>query len=105
MADSASENETAPNQGASGDVDTAEAPAAPSPDPGPAGAGAPINQGAPGAGPAGGAAYEPGAAARGESPLTVDTEHDAFAERPELYVGAAFAGGLAAALILRLLSR
>ena len=105
MADSRPENETAPNQGASGDAGTAEATAVPAPDPGPAGVGAPINQGAPGAGPEGGAAYEPGATARGESPLTVETEHDAFAERPELYVGAAFAGGLAVALILRLLSR
>ena len=99
------ENQTAPNQGASGDADTAEATAVPSPDPGPAGAGAPINQGATGAGPEGGAAYEPGAAAHGESPLTADTVSDSFAEHPEGYVGAAFAGGLAIALILRLLSR
>lgn len=30
---------------------------------------------------------------------------DEFAERPELFVGAAFAGGLAVALIVRLLGR
>jgi hypothetical protein len=30
---------------------------------------------------------------------------DAFAERPELYVGAAFAGGVAVAGLLRFLSR
>jgi hypothetical protein len=36
-----------------------------------------------------------------ESPLSVDTEGGAFAERPQVYVGAAFAGGLALALILR----
>ena len=41
----------------------------------------------------------------GETPLTVETEHDAFAERPEAYVGAAFAGGLTLALILRRLTR
>jgi hypothetical protein len=41
----------------------------------------------------------------GETPLTVDTETDTFAERPEAFVGAAFAGGLALALILRRLTR
>jgi hypothetical protein len=35
----------------------------------------------------------------------VETEGDAFAERPEVYVGAAFAGGLALALVLRRLAR
>ena len=37
----------------------------------------------------------------GESPLSVGTESDPFAERPELFVGAAFAGGLVLAVILR----
>ena len=32
-------------------------------------------------------------------------EHDAFAERPEVYVGAAFAGGLVLAGFLRWLGR
>jgi hypothetical protein len=41
----------------------------------------------------------------GETPLSVPTEHDPFAERPEAYVGAAFAGGLALALLLRRLAR
>jgi hypothetical protein len=41
----------------------------------------------------------------GESPLSVESETDPFAERPEAYVGAAFAGGLALALILRRLAR
>jgi hypothetical protein len=41
----------------------------------------------------------------GETPLTVDTESDPFAERPEAFVGAAFAGGLALALLLRRLTR
>jgi hypothetical protein len=41
----------------------------------------------------------------GESPLSVGTDDDAFAERPEAFVGAAFAGGLALALILRRLTR
>jgi hypothetical protein len=31
--------------------------------------------------------------------------HDAFAEKPELYVGAAFAGGLLVAGLLRFLGR
>ncbi|CAN5509780.1 hypothetical protein BH20ACT19_BH20ACT19_10780 [soil metagenome] len=31
--------------------------------------------------------------------------HDAFAERPELYVGAAFAGGLVLAALLRVLGK
>jgi hypothetical protein len=41
----------------------------------------------------------------GETPLTVETETDSFAEHPEAFVGAAFAGGLALALILRRLTR
>jgi hypothetical protein len=42
----------------------------------------------------------------GESPLSAAWEDDdPFAERPEAFVGAAFAGGLALALILRRLAR
>ena len=41
----------------------------------------------------------------GQSPLGVGSEEDTFAERPEAFVGAAFAGGLALALILRRLTR
>jgi hypothetical protein len=41
----------------------------------------------------------------GETPMTVGSDSDAFAERPEAFVGAAFAGGLALALILRRLTR
>jgi hypothetical protein len=41
----------------------------------------------------------------GQSPLGVASDEDAFAERPEAFVGAAFAGGLALALILRRLTR
>ena len=42
----------------------------------------------------------------GESPLSAQhTDKDAFAERPEAFVGAAFAGGLALALVLRRLAR
>jgi hypothetical protein len=41
----------------------------------------------------------------GESPLSVESESDPFAERPEAFVGAAFAGGFALALILRRLAR
>ena len=42
-------------------------------------------------------------AAAAQSPPTPD--HDAFAERPELYVGAAFAGGLVMAQILKRFGR
>ena len=42
---------------------------------------------------------------RGQSPLSVGSEADPFAERPEAFVGAAFAGGLALALIMRRLTR
>ena len=41
----------------------------------------------------------------GETPLSVESETDPFAERPEAFVGAAFAGGLALALILRRFAR
>ena len=41
----------------------------------------------------------------GESPLSAATDDDPFAERPEAFVGAAFAGGLALALILRRFTR
>jgi hypothetical protein len=55
--------------------------------------------------------FEPAAAAGsanpggGQSPLSVGSDDDPFAERPEAFVGAAFAGGLALALILRRLTR
>ena len=40
------------------------------------------------------------------SPSAADEAgHDAFAERPELYVGAAFAGGLIVATILRVIGK
>jgi hypothetical protein len=41
----------------------------------------------------------------GEAPLGAAGTDDAFAERPEAFVGAAFAGGLALALIMRRLAR
>jgi hypothetical protein len=37
----------------------------------------------------------------GETPLTVESQADPFAQRPEAFVGAAFAGGFALALLLR----
>ncbi len=51
----------------------------------------PVNQGATGERPL------------GESPASVgtDTDSDAFDERPEAFVGGAFAGGLLLALVLR----
>jgi hypothetical protein len=41
----------------------------------------------------------------GESPLGAKTQDDPFAERPEAFVGAAFAGGFAVALLLKRLAR
>ena len=42
----------------------------------------------------------------GETPLSAQaTDKDAFAERPEAFVGAAFAGGLALAIVMRRLAR
>ena len=41
----------------------------------------------------------------GETPLGVASESDPFAERPEAFVGAAFAGGFALAMILRRLAK
>ncbi len=41
----------------------------------------------------------------GETPLSVESESDPFAERPEAFVGAAFAGGFALAMILRRFAR
>ena len=41
----------------------------------------------------------------GESPLSAGTQDDPFAERPEAFVGAAFVGGLALALIMRRFAR
>jgi hypothetical protein len=42
----------------------------------------------------------------GESPLSAQhNDKDAFAERPEAFVGAAFAGGLVLALVLRRMAR
>jgi hypothetical protein len=49
--------------------------------------------------------FEPVAAAHGEAPLTVETEGGAFAENPLPFIGGAFAGGLALALIVRKVSR
>jgi hypothetical protein len=50
-------------------------------------------------------AYDPTAQPAAESPLSVEAEDDPFAERPEAFVGAAFAGGLALALILKRFAR
>jgi hypothetical protein len=41
----------------------------------------------------------------GETPLTVESDGDAFSQRPEAFVGAAFAGGFALALLLKRVSR
>jgi hypothetical protein len=47
-----------------------------------------------------------GARPMGESPLQAESaaESDPFAERPEAFVGAAFAGGFALALLLKRLA-
>jgi hypothetical protein len=65
----------------------------------------PINQGATGARPNGEHAARASDRHPGETPLSVESETDPFAERPEAFVGAAFAGGLALALILRRFAR
>ena len=44
---------------------------------------------------------EPAAAWGGPDPSPSETDEDTFAERPEVFVGAAFAGGLGVALVLR----
>jgi hypothetical protein len=89
----------------------------PSPDPVPdAAEDTAVRSGSPGAG---GSAGSPGSGPSegvnqgatgnrplGESPLSAQaTEKDAFAERPEAFVGAAFAGGLALAIVVRRLAR
>lgn len=53
----------------------------------------PVNQGATGSRP------------MGESALSVESESDPFAQRPEAFVGGAFAGGFVLAVILRRLTR
>ena len=40
-----------------------------------------------------------------ESPLSVESNSDAFAKRPEIYVGAAFLGGLAIAQVVKRLGQ
>jgi hypothetical protein len=65
----------------------------------------PINQGATGDRPTGEHAARASDRHPGETPLSVGSETDPFAERPEAFVGAAFAGGLALALILRRFAR
>ena len=60
-----------------------------------------VNQGATGASPGGRSAYDPGTTEHGESPLSAARAADAFDERPELFVGAAFAGGFALAQLLK----
>ena len=64
-----------------------------------------VNQGATGGRPAGEHAARASDPGPGESPLSVGSESDPFAERPEAFVGAAFAGGFALAMILRRFAR
>ena len=62
------------------------------------------NQGATGAAPLSPAADAWGTPAS-ESPLSVETEGGPFKGHPEIFVGGAFVGGLALALIVRRVSR
>jgi hypothetical protein len=94
-----------PNQGATGGPVPWAEDGPPPEQEGPVNVGAPVNQGAPGAGPEGAGAYDARAEAGGESPLSVESEGSAFRERPELFVGAAFVGGFALAQILRRLGQ
>jgi hypothetical protein len=64
-----------------------------------------VNQGATGARPDQDRSHAPRARHSGETPLSAGSDNDPFAECPEAFVGAAFAGGLALALILRRLTR
>ncbi len=81
-------------QGSTSDPPPASAAADPPPETAGGDPAAGVNQGATGTRPL------------GESPLSAQhTDKDAFAERPEAFVGAAFAGGLALALVLRRLAR
>ena len=48
---------------------------------------------------------DPGFSLAGSPEAADIAGHDAFAEKPELYVGAAFAGGLLVAGLLRYLGR
>ena len=63
------------------------------------------NQGATGQRPNGEHAVRASAPGSGETPLSVGSERDPFAERPEAFVGAAFAGGFALAMILKRFAR
>jgi len=47
----------------------------------------------------------PPAAPPGSATAADEAGHDAFAERPEVYVGAAFAGGLLLATVIRVLGK
>ena len=67
-------------------------------EPGAAAAADPVEESAPNQG-------ATGSRPLGESPLSVGSESDAFAERPEAFVGAAFVGGLVLAQILRRFAR
>jgi hypothetical protein len=90
-----------PNHGAAGAASAEEAAAAAgTPGGGEPGAG----QGATGEGEHSAGPTASGSAP-GESPLSAAAESDPFAERPEAYVGAAFAGGFALALLLKRLAR
>jgi hypothetical protein len=105
MADDHDADATAPNQGAPGGVQPERA--AEAAEAGGAGpARAEVNQGAPGAVPAGAGAGSEREVPAG-SPLGADlgAEQDPFAERPEIYVGAAFAGGFLLAQFLRWIRR
>jgi hypothetical protein len=64
-----------------------------------------VNQGATGERPDGEHAVRASDPGPGETPLSVESEGDPFADRPEAFVGAAFAGGFALAMILRRFAR
>jgi len=65
----------------------------------------PVNQGATGRRLHGEHAARASDPSPGETPLSVESESDPFAERPEAFVGAAFAGGFALAMILKRFAR
>jgi hypothetical protein len=64
-----------------------------------------VNQGATGTRQSGEHAVRASDPSPGETPMSVETKSDPFAERPEAFVGAAFAGGFAFAMILKRFAR
>ena len=94
---------TPPNQGATGDAPADEAAAAARGETPPPNAAPEVATGSEEQQAAGGPGGEPDTAGAHESPLSSAqaADEDAFTRRPELFVGAAFVGGVLAAQLLK----